>query len=187
MQNKMKKTPYKNYMLYFIVLLLIVIVGCSGDMKLLKRDETGQSETTQSVPSTMNAHTTFAIGDEIKVGDFIVRLSNKREVESYGFDDHANIRAAFVVFDVEVEARRDTKNFTTTVKGMNDVSTNIRDRYVLAENRYNVLERFSSLDIKELDKGRKAKGYVAFQVSEHVKQVKLSASPFHNRNIIVNL
>jgi len=130
-----------------------------------------------------NGRSPLYVGSVFNLGDVIMRVLNRHELTW----DNGNETQTYDIFDVEVEAQTDIRDFRPAVRGINAAGQPVGDYFVWKEAKERVIEQFSSVNIKELDKGRKAIGYIAFRGADNITEVELRANSFAVDKVVVKL
>jgi len=79
------------------------------------------------------------------------------------------------------------ERFSGSIQGVSSSGNIVKDSSFIATNDEKLDSALSHVWVKELDKGRKAQGFVAFKVDDDVTQVEIKSSFFSKQKIIINL
>jgi len=155
-----KKAFYQQCKLILIVSLTTVGLGACTQTQ-----ETNNGMNTPEVTPEKIAH----INDDVKVGDFIVRTSNKREVSNLLEKDDP-----YMMVDVEIESTKDGAIFKAESNGLraNNESVALNPMPLTTDDVLDV--SLSLVAFKKLDAGEKVQAHVTFNVSEAVLALEMN-------------
>lgn len=117
---------------------------------------------------TGNEKSEFKIGESFNYDDFKITTSNKREVAGFTADD------IYVVFDMTIEATKDNQTASMQVQGAT-ATNNVVNSEIMLTNDKTQGDPISVAWTKNLSKGQKATGYVAFKKSDNVAKAEIKS------------
>jgi len=162
-------------------------------IKITKVDESGTqlsakedaSKTSQLNANKFSRNVYVSFGEQLEIGDIIIRPLNKREVSSVWFNDH------YVIFDVVIEAKVENKRVRfDAIQGITQDNHIVRvtEGLMSHEESWSIQGKPLWEIMKDrLNTGDRTKGFVAFRLENNIKEVELISQEFGWHKVIIML